>query len=132
MCKKDFASFQWLMFVLALIAAALSPRPLWLIPVIIAVYFTAWIVEIIFPGQARPSPTLEILPDGRIRFLSENNIVGQGELGSHHWCTQQLAVINVIIDGDVKRYAVIASHKNAGDFRRLRLWIRHGICNNTS
>lgn len=72
--------------------------------------------------------TLIIFPDGKLRLESNENII-EGNLGSQQWCTNHVAIIQ-LIDGVETRSLVIlsAQQKNQEDFRRFNMWIRQDFC----
>jgi hypothetical protein len=127
----ELAGVRTLLALLSLVAAAMSPRPEWLLPLAGLVHAGAWLSR--RAGRVRRAHhglMLQVLPDGRIRLFSAPGPAGAGRLGEHHWCCKRLIVLDLRIDGRRCTGVVVRSRQNARDFRRLRVWIRQKILYN--
>ncbi len=127
----ELAGVRALLALLSLVAAAMSPRPEWLVPLVGLVHAGAWFCR--RAGRVprgRRGLTLRVLPDGRIRLFSAAGSAGAGRLGEHHWCCKQLIVLDLRVDGRRCPGVVLRSRQKARDYHRLRVWVRQKILYN--
>ena len=118
------------LYLLVVIAALMSSHPLILTPLSVLIFMTGWAVPILgFSKANNVKLTLVIFPDGRVQLESIRGCLNAGILDDQQWCTRHLAVLRMT-DGDTSRNLVILSiqQADAGDFRRLNMWLRQGLC----
>ena len=126
--NRDLAWMHVLLVLLSLLAAALSPRPEWLLPLSGLISAGAWLYRR-FHSDRRIGRgcVLEVSADGRIRLLSAGGRVRSGVLGDRHWCGQRMIVLALHIDGRDCQGIVLRSRQSARDFRKLRVWVGQKI-----
>jgi hypothetical protein len=128
--KTDFFLPVCLLQLLVVFAALLSSYPVLLALLAIVSFGAGWAVHI--SGLAKTNTvklTLVIFADGRVQLESSGERISAGVLDGQQWCTHQLAVLR-ITDGETTRKLPVLSarQREAGDFRRLNMWLRHGLC----
>ncbi|HEY5774848.1 MAG TPA: hypothetical protein VIS57_02080, partial [Xanthomonadales bacterium] len=58
--------------------------------------------------------------------------ISEGVLDGQQWCTRQFAVLRITTGGTTRKLIILsARQREAGDFRRLSMWLRQGLCDNT-
>jgi len=129
--KSSFTAFHGSLLTGAVVVAALGPRPAWLVPLAVTVAALAWCVRSGWSAVSGSSMTLTLLPDGNVSLLQGKTVVRQGSLGTRHWCTQALTVLSTTLNGRVVPCVILARQQKTGDYRRLQVWVRQRICNNT-
>lgn len=130
--RKDFSILIGLLFILAVVAALLSPWPVFLT-----------LLVIILLGAGRFSHTLDfskvndvksiltILPDGRVCLESDQGFKSNGFLTGQQWCIQHVAVLRYISEGKQRHLLVLSTQQNADEYRRLKVWLRQEVCTDT-
>ena len=75
---------------------------------------------------AHPALSLELNEDGRASWRNRDGTWHEGRLGSSHFVSAALAVLELETPGLSRRKRVIlmADSVSAEDFRRLRVWLR--------
>ena len=108
-----------------------------LVGVIIAAQLWLPILNLDIPwltyGRLRPLHTNAVIfADGQVRLESNREETFESFLDGQQWCTHRLAVLR-ISNGETTRRLIICSmqQKGADDFRRLNMWLRQGLCDNT-
>ncbi|MGA9574369.1 MAG: hypothetical protein WBS20_10540 [Lysobacterales bacterium] len=77
--------------------------------------------------------TLVIFADGRVQLESPRERLNAGCLDGQQWCTHQFAVLRITNEKSVRRLLILsARQQETGHFRRLQMWLRQGLCDNTS
>jgi len=125
----DFFLPLCLLQLLVVFAALLSPYPVLLALLAIVSFGAGWAVHILDLAKINNVKlTSVIFADGRVQLESNGERISAGILDGQQWCTSRLAVLR-ITDGDMTRKLVILSarQREAGDFRRLNVWLRHGL-----
>jgi hypothetical protein len=114
---------------LALLAAALSPRPILLILLTSLLLVAAWGILILKICKVQAGKlTSVIFPDGKVRLQSNRRDTIGGFLVGQQWSTHRLAVLRISTDGVSRNLLILAAQqKGAGDFRRLNMWLRQDL-----
>jgi len=131
--RTDFSLPVGLLYILVVFAALISPHPVVLTVLSVAVLTTGWLEPILgFNKTNNEKLTSVIFADGRVRLESVRGRSDAGILYGQQWCTRHLAVLR-IANGDTKDNLVIMSfqQQDAGDFRRLSVWLRQDLCGNS-
>jgi len=130
--REDLAGVHVLLMLLTFLAAALSPRPEWLLPL----FTLAHIVIRMRTVACRRDParylSMRLSPDGRVHLFSAAGPVAEGRVGENHWCTPSIAVLDLRLGDRVFYGVVLARRQNGSDFRRLRVWVRQKILYNNA
>ena len=131
--KRDFISVFLLLNCLLIGAALFSPYPVlltWLVMVLSGAGWLAYTLK--FSKINNVELILVIFADGRVRLESNRGESFEGFLDGQQWCNHSLAVLR-IFNGETTRSLVICSAKQQGadNFRRLNMWLRQGLCDNT-
>lgn len=131
--RTDFFLPVALLYLLVVFAALLSPHPIVLTILSVAAFTAGWLGPILgFYKTNNEELTSVIFADGRVRLESVRGCLDAGILNGQQWCTRHLAVLR-IANGDTKGNLVIMSfqQQDAGDFRRLSVWLRQDLCGNS-
>jgi hypothetical protein len=124
-CEIDFAVPAQFLTGLTVLAAALSPRPLLMTIVTVAVCTAGWGAYILrFSKVKAKNLALIIFPDGLIRLKSSMNTAVVGTLGAPQWSTRYFAVLRVKVAGRTRFFPVLAHQQQADNYRRLLMWLR--------
>jgi|GEM_PF-1411132 len=129
----DFALPVRLLNSMVVIAALLSPHPLLLTVPVALVLWAGWVRQRKGLFKTKSSELISIIfPDGHVRLESKREVIFEGFLNGQQWCSRRLTVLR-ICNEDSTRKLVIQSAKQqvADDFRRLNMWLRQDLCNNT-
>lgn len=130
---KNFVFVYVLLNLLVIVAALLSPYPLLLTVIVILVSGAGWLANILQSSKTNNVELISVIfADGRVRLESNREDTIEGFLDGQQWCIQRLAVLRVA-SGETTRRLVIWStqQKGANDFRRLHMWLRQGLSDNT-
>jgi hypothetical protein len=122
-----------MLYVLVVIAALISPHPVVLAVLSVSVFTAGWVAPILgFYKTNKVKLTSVICADGRVQLESVRGCLDAGTLDGQQWCTRHLAVLRTA-NGDTQGTLVILSfqQQDAGDFRRLNVWLRQDLCSNT-
>ncbi len=122
-----------LLYLLVVSAALISPHPVILTVLSVAAFTAGWLGPILgFNKTNNEKLTSVIFADGRVRLESVRGCLDAGILNGQQWCTRHLAVLR-IANGDTRGNLVIMSfqQQDAGDFRRLSVWLRQDLCGNS-
>ena len=131
--RKDFILVYCLLNGLLIGAALLSPYPLLLTGVVILLSGAAWLVFTLNFSKTNNVELISVIfADGQVRLESNREETFESFLDGQQWCTHRLAVLR-ISNGETTRRLIICSsqQKGADDFRRLNMWLRQGLCDNT-
>lgn len=130
--RLDFVPPVCAIYLLAFIAAIFNPLPAWSVALAIAAFAAACFVHILDFSKSNNNVELTsvIFPDGKIQLESGKGRIFVGVLNGQQWCTRHVAVLRVM-DRDRPRNLVIlpGQRQDANEFRRLRVWLRQGLCN---
>jgi len=129
----DFALPVRLLNSMVVIAALLSPHPLLLTVPVALVFGAGWIRHRTVFYKTKSGELISIIfPDGRVRLESKREVIFEGFLNGQQWCSRWLTVLR-ISNEDSTRKLIFQSAKQqvADDFRRLNMWLRQDLCNNT-
>jgi len=130
--REDLLPMTGIVFVLLIVAALLSPSPVWAtlsVFLLIGVPGFVFTLKKSYVGELKL--TSIIFPDGRLRLISGSEVIIDGYLGDQHWCTRHAAVLSYIEGGKRQFMVLIAALQNADDYRRLSVWLRQDFCRNT-
>ena len=118
---------------LLVLAALLSPHPVLLT-----------LGAILFVGAGGVTRTLKspktnnveltsvIFPDGKVRLESDLEEKVTGFLDGQQWCTRWFAVLRFSNGNTIRKMIIRPSQQQgADDFRRLNMWLRQDLFNNT-
>ena len=124
--SKEFAVPVFILGLLALLAALLSPKPLLMTLILILI---SGAMRCVFLLTKKDSSDVEmtsvIFPDGRVRLESNQELTAEGFLDGQQWCTGNLAVLRIVIGGSVSRLVIQSrQQRTADDFRRLMVRLR--------
>jgi len=132
--RKDFDLAVFMLFLLAIVAALLSPFPA-LLTIIASLIFGAERIARIFIFSKTNNVELIsiIFPGGRVRLESDREETVEGFLDGQQWCTRWLAVLRVS-NADSTRKLVIRAAQQQGldDYRRLKMWLRNDLSTQTT
>ena len=128
--KSDFVIPFYLLFLTVILAAVLSPQPLYLTLLAVLVFGA---VRAVYTLDFHNINTIEltsvIFSDGRVKLISSRRDTIEGFLGSQQWCTHWLAVLQVVSGGTIHRLVIVSvQQQKADNFRRLNMWLRQKIC----
>ena len=131
--KKDFIPVYLLLNCLLIGAALFSPYPVLLTWLVMISSGAGWLVYTLkFSKISNLELILVIFADGRVRLESNRGESFEGFLDGQQWCNHSLAVLR-ISNGETTRRLIICSRQQLGadSFRRLNMWLRQGLCDNT-
>lgn len=130
---SDFLLPVSLLNVLLLIAALISPYPVVLTLVFIALAGIGWTATILnFSKSTKVKLTLVIFPDGRVRLESDQLDTIEGYLDGQQWSTSWMSVLRVVDRGRVRKLLIRSNcQQPKDDFRRLNMWLRQGLNSST-
>lgn len=125
----DFVAPLAIVSLLALFAAALSPRPILLILLMSLLLVAGWGVFILkFSKVQTGKLTSVIFPDGKVRLQSNLSDTIGGFVVGQQWSTRRLAVLHLNSEGVSRNLLILAAQQQgAGDFRRLNMWLRQNL-----
>jgi len=127
--RMDFFFPVCLLYLLVVIAALLSPQPVVLTVLAVAVFTAGRLASILgFYKTNNEKLTSVIFADGRVRLESGRGCLDAGILDGQQWCTRHLAVLR-IANGNTRGNLLIMSfqQRDASDFRRLSVWLRQNL-----
>jgi hypothetical protein len=130
---KDFIPVYCLLNCLLIGAALFSPHPVLLTSLVVLLSGAAWLViTLIFSKPNSVKLISVIFADGRLRLESNWGETFEGFLDGQQWCNHRLAVLRTS-NGKTTRRLIICSWQQQGadDFRRLNMWLRQGLCDDT-
>ena len=74
------------------------------------------------------SLVLVIFNDASVQLRYGDGFILHGVLNGQQWCTSQIAVLNISIDGKTQHFATLsAQQKDKDNFRRLNTRLRHNF-----
>ena len=123
----------YLLNLLLVPAALLSPHPVLLTSGAILIVGAGWITRTLkFPKTNNVELTSVIFPDGKVRLESNREEKVAGFLDGQQWCTRWFAVLR-FSNGNTIRKMIIRPSQQQGpdDFRRLNMWLRQDLFSNT-
>lgn len=131
--RKDFAFAVCALYMLGILAALLGPSPV--LSMLLAILFigVGWATHILkISKTSNVKLTSVIFPDGRVRLESDREDITEGFLHGQQWSTHWFSVLR-FSNGDTTRKLVIryAQQQGTDDYRRLKMWLRNGLCSNT-
>jgi len=117
-----------LVSVLIIISAVISPQPLLMTLFVTILLGMGWYLFILrFSLMTGEELTSVIFPDGSVTLESTGNNKIEGIVGGQQWCTNKLAVLKIVTTGKHQRLVILARQQNAGDYRRLMVWLRQDL-----
>lgn len=131
--SEDFILYYRLLNLLVIFAALLSPYPMLLTLVAGLFSGVAWLVRTLKKSKTNNVELISVISaDGRVQLESNREEIFKGFFDGQQWCIHRLAVLQ-ISNGETTRRLIIRSsqQKGADDFRRLNMWLRQGLCDNT-
>jgi len=131
--RKDFILHYRLLNLLVMFAALFSPYPVLLTLAVGLSSGVGWLVYILKKSKTNNLELISVIfADGRVQLESNREEVFEGFFDGQQWCIHRLAVLK-ISNGETTRRLIIKSReqKGADDFRRLNMWLRQGLCDNT-
>lgn len=132
--RLDFFPPICALYLLAFIGALLSPHPFVFAAATTVAFAVRWLVPILDFSKSNNHVKLTsvIFPDGKVQLESGQGRLFVGVLDGRQWCSRYVAVLGVTA-GDRRRNLVITPGRqiHADEFRRLGVWLRHDLCNNT-
>ena len=126
--RKDFTLLTFILFILVMVSAALSPQAVLLIFLGLVVFgaYTLWISNI---NDVKLMSV--IFPDGQIRLQSDLESEITGFLSGQQWCTRHFAVLRYKTGGKYRYLVLLSAQQNVDDYRRLNVWLRQDLCSDT-
>ena len=125
--KKDFAVLNRMLFLLAVVSAALSPQP------VLLVIFTVLVIgagcvsrTLCFSKVNGVELTLVIFSDGRIDLGSSCGNIDEGFLDGQQWCTHRIALLRITTESKTQNLIVLSGQQTPDEYRRLKVWLRQG------
>ena len=124
--RRDFEILGWVVFVLMLLAAAISSQPLILLTLSICFLFVALrYPAMILAKTPLESSTLQVTRNGQVNFKTSESDPDSGELCGSQWCTRHLAILRFRSGNAVRHLVLIAARQSPESFRQLSVWLRH-------
>jgi len=125
--KKDFAILNRILFLLVVLAAALSPQPVILTILAVLLIGAGWTSGILYFSKVNDLELiLVIFADGRIRLSSSCGNIVEGFLDGQQWCTRRIAVLRVTTGSKTQNLIVLSGQQAPDEYRRLNVWLRQG------
>ena len=131
--RRDFVIVYFLLNCLLFGAALISPFPLLLTSFVVLLSGAGWLVFTLKFAKPSSVKLISIIfADGRLRLESNRGETFEGFLDGQQWCNHRLAVLR-ISNGKSTRRLIICSWQQQGvdNFRRLNMWLRQGLCDDT-
>ena len=131
--REDFVVAVRALYLLGILAALLAPYPVLSVLLASLLIGAAWVTGILkISKTTNVKLTSVIFPDGRVRLESGREDTIEGFLDGQQWATHWFSVLR-FSDEDTTRTLVIRSAQQQGtdDYRRLKMWLRNDLCNNT-
>ena len=126
--KGDFVVPGLLLSGLVLTAALLSTQPVAMTFLAVLVIVSGWVFYTLgFSKVTGVKLTSVIFPDGTLGLESAGQSKIEGVICGPHWCTSQFAVLRYITGGKLHNMLLLSAHQNAGDYRRLLVWLRQDL-----
>ncbi len=118
---------------LVVFAALLSPHPVVLTVLAVLIFGAGWVADTLKKSKPNNIELISVIfPDGRVRLESAQADTIEGVLEGQQWCTRWLAVLRVNIDDTTRKLVIQPSQqRQADDFRRLNMWLRQNLFDNT-
>ena len=127
--RKDFPVLTGLLFVLAVVAAFLSPQPVFLTLFVVILFGAGRFIHTLdFSKVNDVKSKLKILPDGRVSLESVQGLKTDGLLNGQQWCTNHVAVLSYTSKGKQGYLLALSAQQDADEFRRLKVWLRQELC----
>jgi len=125
--KKDFTVLNRILFLLVVLAAALSPQPVILTILAVLLIGAGWTSGILYFSKVTDLELiLVIFADGRIRLSSSCGNIVEGFLDGQQWCTRRIAVLRVTTGSKTQNLIVLSGQQAPDEYRRLNVWLRQG------
>jgi len=117
-----------LLWLLVLLAALLSPRPVLMVVLALLVIGAGWIIRTLcISNVTEVELTLVLFSDGRVSLGNACESAVGGFLTGQQWCTRWATVLQVATPGGVQNLLVVARQQGAEEYRRLNVWLRQGV-----
>ena len=127
--QTDFAIPVLILFLLAVISAALSPQPLYLTLFVLFIFGVWWITHILrFPKVNKLELNAVFFSDGRVSLESGRKFTSVGMLDGQQWCSHHVTVLRYLSGGQLQFLVLLSAQQNSDDYRRLKVWLRQNIC----
>lgn len=125
--KKDFAILNRMLFLLAVISAALSPQPVLLTIFVLLLIGTGWTSGILcFSKVNDVELTLVIFAGGQVSLSSNCGYIVEGFLDGQQWCTRRIAVLRITTESKTQNLIVLSGQQTPDEYRCLKVWLRQG------
>ena len=123
----------FLLSLLIVIAALLSPYPILLTFGAILFAGTTWISHILNKSKSNTFKlTSVIFSDAKVRLEFNGKEKVAGSLVGQQWCTRWFAILRVSNGNTVRNMIILSSQQQeADDYRRLTVWLRQDLFNST-
>jgi hypothetical protein len=132
MTNADFAGPAYLLLLLLLFSAMLSPYPLFLIVTGLLVALVMWKQNIFgFSKVNATELTLIIFADGWVRLESKYGEGLDGFLSDQQWATQSVAILRFEHGRGSRKLVVLSRQQSANDFRCLSVKLRQNFYDRT-
>jgi hypothetical protein len=129
---RDFVPLGWLLLLLVLIAAVLSPQALILLSLLLVLFGSACLrYKPTLSKVTEEQLTLIIYPEGDVRLESDHRSSIEGFLEGQQWRTRHITILRCVMAGKLKHHVLWSAHQHADDYRRLAVWIKYRFCSDT-
>jgi hypothetical protein len=129
---RDFVPLGRVLLFLVLIAAALSPQPLILVPLLLVLFGSACLrYKPALSKATEEQLTLIIYPEGDVRLEFGHSSSIEGFLEGQQWRTRHITILRCVMAGKLKHHVLWSAHQHADDYRRLAVWIKYRFCSDT-
>jgi hypothetical protein len=118
--------------ILALLAAVLSPRPVFMTCFVIFLYGAGWLARILCISNVNDLELNTVIyPDGDLRLEYAGKDAIRARLEGQQWCISSLAVLRISRGKKTQRLVILSAQQNQKneDFRRLNMWLRQDFYN---
>ena len=120
----------FLLNLLLLITSQIYSHPIALTFAAILIAGAGWLILTLkFSKSNSMELTSVIFPDGTVRLESNREDIIEGVLDGQQWSTSYFAVLRMVYGDRVRKLLVCSTGQQAtGDFQRLNMWLRQGLC----
>ncbi len=130
--RKDFSILILAFFILAVVAAILSPEPVLLTLLVLSLFGAGWLALTLGFSKVNKVELMPVIfPDCRLRLESDHGPDVEGVLDGQQWCTRHVAVLRYIAEGKRQYLVLLSARQNPDDYRRLSVWLRQDFCSDT-
>jgi len=127
--RRDFAIPLFVVFVLGIVSALLSPQPALMAFLVCILFGAGWFTYTLSFYKVHAVKSVSVsFPDGRLRLKSGYGLEIEGFLEGQQWCSHHVAVLHYLAGGKRQHLVLLSAQQNADEYRRLRSWLQQGFC----